>query len=207
MVPVTARIMAAPLLAFFVTLVPEAEASPQRRTEQLLELVGKVKKAPERGSLSEMDKAANRELFAELDVFFDFGAMTEMVLRPHVDKLDPENLLVFRDIFPRLIRLVSYPDSGAFLEETEVTIGKEKVEGKNAQVPVRLVREADDLEMEATFYWRDSGTWRLVDLAFDGAPLSKDYQNRIGRVIEEKGGEGLLRKLQKRLKRELRSVR
>ena len=61
--------------------------------------------------------------------------------------------------------------------------------------------------MSVTFYWRDDGAWRLVDVAFDGAPLAKDYQNQVGRVIEEKGAAGLLRKLRKRLKQELRSVR
>lgn len=205
--PLIARLLSVPLLAALVTVVAAAEKSPKRRTEQLLELLSMVKKAPENGSLTEAQKAANRELFKRLDVFFNFETMTEKVLRQHAEQLTEEQLVVFRDMFPRLIRLVAYPDSGSFLEGTKVTIGKEQITGTRAEVPAHLVRAADDIEMDVTFYWQDDGTWRLVDVAFGGAPLSKDYQNRIGRVLEDKGAEGLLGKLRKRLKTELRSVR
>ena len=46
----------------------------------------------------------------------------------------------------------------------------------------------------------------VVDVAFDGAPLTKEYQNQLGRVIDKDGVAVLLRKVEKRRSEESKVI-
>ncbi len=180
-----------------------AKADPKARTVALLAAFKQVVPTPEDGSaLSAADKAKNKKAFAALDTFFDFETMTSIPLKPHHKKFSSAQEKNFKHTFAGLIRLVAYPDAGSFLQRSENTIGNARVKGNTAEVDMDVSLEEEDLEMKVTFYWQKSGEWKLVDTGFDGARLSKDYSNQFGRIIAKSGVDGLIAKLNKRLKKE-----
>ena len=98
-----------------------------------------------------------------------------------------------------LIRMVAYPDSGAFLNEAKITIGAAKINGNKADVEMEALLEEEDFETIATYHWHKvKKQWKLFDVSFDGDSLIKDYQNQFGGIIKEKGVKGLVDLLNKR---------
>ena len=179
-----------------------AKASPAQRTEALVAAFMEVKSS-EDGDLSASDKAHNKKAFAALDAFFDYDTMTASTIAPHRKKFSDDQAAKFEGRLRELIRMVAYPDSGAFLREAKRKLGKTKDKGGNAEVTMNLFVEKEDLEMDVTFIWKDGSDWKLIDVAFDGARLTKDYQNQFGRIIGKGGVEDLLKKIEKRYTKEL----
>ena len=129
-----------------------------------------------------------------------------MALGKSRGKLSAAQKKKFDDIFPRLIRLIAYPKSGAFLKTADTTLKAHKVQGGKAQVPQYVEVAEEDFEVDVVYFWEKKKDWLLVDVSFDGAPLTKDYQNQFARIIKKDGADGLLAKLDKRLKEEIERV-
>ena len=188
----------------FAATVAHAADEPRARTDALLGAFMRVKPLPDDGSvLSDGDKASNRKVFEELDTYFDYDTFTKACLGANASKFSAEQRSRFDSVFKELIRRIAYPDSGTFLKKSKTKLNPAKIEGKKATVLLNVEVPAEDLEMETLFHWQNSGGWRVVDVSFDGASLVKDYQNQFGRIITKDGVDGLLNKLDKRLKKAL----
>ena len=77
------------LLAAAIALLPtfaEAKAPAVERTEKFIDLLLRVKQAPDNGKLSKADQDANKKIFAELDGFFDWDYLTQEPIAPRADK-------------------------------------------------------------------------------------------------------------------------
>jgi ABC-type transporter MlaC component len=192
--------MCAALMVALCGVAQAAEADPVARTKALVEAFKAVKSAPEGKPLSAADKKHNEKAFAALDGFFDQAHLKATPIAPHADKLDDAQKKKFGELFWQVMRLVAYPDSGDFLREAKYTLAKD---GKtNVRMEARL--EKEDLDVDALFYWKagKDGTLRIIDVAFDNAPLMKDYQNQFGRILAKNGAQGLLDMLEKKLAEE-----
>lgn len=179
------------------------KADARQRTLDLIEALKAVKVAPEEGSLSKSDRAANKTAFTKLDGYFDFNRLVETPIKRHRSKFSKTDYDKFLSRFRALIRLISYPQAGSFLRTAEVQVQKATQKKNQAVVPMAVEVPEEDLEMEVTFHWAPAGkSWKLVDVAFDGASLLKDYENQFGRIIAKDGVSGLMGKIDKRYAQE-----
>ena len=189
------------LIAAGALLVPtlalaESPAS-QKRTEAFV--AGLLKVKPDDGKLSKADKDANLKAYLELDGYFDFDHLTTAPIAPRADKFSPAEKADFAKKFRELIRLIAYPDSGAFFKKAKYTVGAPKEQGEVSIVPIDAKVVKDDLETKVDIHWKKVGdSLRIVDVAFDGDSLVKDYQNQFVRIIDKDGAKGLIEKIDKR---------
>ena len=140
------------------------------------------------------------EAFVRLDGFFDYPQLVGDAIAPHEAKLTPAERTRFSETFVKVVRLVAYPDSGAFLAKARLTYQPVKEAGKRRLVVVQAVLEEEDLETDIGFVWASSGKgWRIVDVQVDGASLVTDYANQFGRILEREGAKGLLGRLDAKL--------
>lgn len=173
------------------------EAVIRARTAALIEAFKAVPAAP----------ADQRAAFATLDGFFNRDVLLKGALGPHAAKLNPAQRARFDADFWALLRLAAYRDSGGFFK-TAVTKITRVTPSPGAGKPGLLVLNAlvvkDDRETDITYHWGPGPAdapqaLRLVDVAFDDASLTKDYQNQFGRIIAKDGVDGLLDVLKARL--------
>jgi len=144
--------------------------------------------------------AEDEAAFRKLDGFFDYDRLTGDSIRPHRAKLSAEQIERYAGVFRELIRLVTYPDSGAFLRKAKLSFGAPRAEGKGVRVELHAELPAEDLELDIAFHWEESAAgWRVVDVSFDGASLVTDYANQFGRIIGKEGAAGLMRRLEDKL--------
>lgn len=175
-----------------------ADASPAvKRTEAFINGLLKVKQ--DEGNLTKADKDANQKVFTELDGYFDFDRLTSDPITPRVDKFSSAQKADFLKKFRELIRLIAYPDSGAFFRKAKYTLSPAKEQGELAVVTIDAKVVKDDLETKVDIHWKKGADGlRIVDVAFDGDSLVKDYQNQFVRIIDKEGVKGLIEKLDKR---------
>jgi phospholipid transport system substrate-binding protein len=180
-----------------------AAEDPAARTNALIDAFKQVRKADEGKTLTAEDKQANLATFSLLDTFLDFDRLTSDAIAPHKASLSEEQLQHYKQSFRELIRLVAYPDSGAFLKRAKITVSPPKLNGATASVTMDAKVPAEDIETKVAFTWSKNGeTWRVTDVSFDGASLVKDYQNQFGRIIGKEKATGFMALLEKRLTKE-----
>jgi hypothetical protein len=138
-----------------------------------------------------------------LDGFFDQNSLKIKPIAPHRAKFTEPQIVAFGKTFYPLLRIVAFPDAGAFLGKAKRGLKLGKISG---DVILHAEVEADDIDTDITFHWRTvDGTWRVADVSFDGASLMKSYSNQFGRLSTKHGVAGLLTRLSKRLKEERRA--
>jgi ABC-type transporter MlaC component len=174
--------------------------TPLERTSDLVDAFKQVKVAKEGETLTAADKDANRAVFKKLDDFFDFQLLTTEPLVPHRAKLTADQQTKVKSMFGELIRLVAYPKSGNFLRDAQYKL---KAGPKPDEVTMDASMPKEDFKTSVIFRWKQhAGSWRIVDVSFDGSSLIKDYTNQFGRIIDKDGAEGLVKKLTSRLEKE-----
>ena len=187
------------LLFCFCATSALAKGDPKTQTDAIIEAFKNVKSPPEEGKLSDADRKHNKGAFKALDAFFDYHTLTINTVKKNQKAFKKGQLKKFQKMLEELIRMVAYPDSGAFLNEAQITVGAAKINGNKADVEMEALLEEEDFETVATYHWHKvKKQWKLFDVSFDGDSLIKDYQNQFGGIIKEKGVKGLVDLLNKR---------
>ena len=189
------------LLATALLLVPlaagAAEPDALEQTNALVAAFQKVK--PDDGKLSKADLAANAKAYAELDALLDAEHFTSVAIKPRADKFSAEQMTTFKGKFWDIVQMIAYPNSGDFLREAKLTVGKPERQGEIWSVSVQAVLASEDLETEFEFQWSQGPKGlRVVDVLFDGDSLVRDYQNQFARIVDKKGAAGLLEALEEK---------
>lgn len=180
-----------------------AKEKPLERTEGLISAFKSVKSAPEGKELTPADKTANAAVYKKLDDFFEWDQLLGNPVEPHREKFSLEQLERCKAVFKQLIRIIAYPDSGDFFREAKYTLKQTAVMGDRAEVELVGELVEEDFEITITFHWVKSGSrWRIADVSFDDASLVKDYQNQFGRIIDKEGAQGLIKRMDDRLREE-----
>ena len=163
------------------------------RTEAFIAAFKKVKSGDK---LTPADKKANEKVFAELDKFMDFETLTTKPIEPRAAKFSAKQKSQFAGDFRDLIRRIAYPDSGEFFREAKMKFGAPAAKAGATAVPIDAHLVKDDLRTKVELYWvPKGGQLKLVDVAFDGDSLIKDYQNQFARIIDKEGVAGLMKKV------------
>lgn len=186
---VCAALLAAPAFA--------QKAPATARSEAFIATISKVK--PDDGKLSKADKDANQKYFTELDGYFDYDVLTSEPISGRADKFTAEQKAEFMKKFRELIRLVGYPDSGGFFKKAKWALLAPKEQGDLTIVTIDAKVIKDDLETKVDLIWKKAADGlRMVDVAFDGDSLVKDYKNQFTRIIDKEGAKGLIERIDKK---------
>lgn len=192
------KIIAACLFLSVPAWAADKTEEAKKRTQAFIDNLLKVKQPEEGKTLSKADKDANAKVFADLDGFFDWAYLTSEPVASRADKFSKTERAEFDKKFKEVIRLVAYPDSGAFFRKAKWKIGSAKEDGAD-KANVTVEASKDDLDTKVEMKWRMlDGALRIYDVAFDGDSLVQDYKNQMTRIIDKGGVKDLIAKVDKR---------
>lgn len=192
--------LALALLTLSASYAVAGQQGPLEKSHFLVDILQKVASATENKKLGPADLASNKKIYGQLDQLIDFKKLTEGPVTPHKKTLSKKQVETIKALFKDAIRNIAYPKSGSFFRGAELTWGKPVKTGKQADVPLDIFVEEEDLEVSLVFHWiQIRKSYKLFDLSIDDASLVKDYQNQFGKIIKEEGAETLVSKLKKRL--------
>ncbi|HFE37934.1 MAG TPA: hypothetical protein ENK06_05890, partial [Gammaproteobacteria bacterium] len=135
--------------------------------------------------------------YPTIDKFINYDQLTLETIKPHLNAFTAKQVTTFQTLLKKLIRLISYPQSGDFYHDAIYTYQTPVVKNNQAFVVMDVVFEEEDLEMTLEYHWQKNADndWQLVDLSFDEDSLVKDYQNQFARIITKEGTSGLIKRL------------
>jgi len=191
--PLIQRIVGGAVVVLLLSRGAARAEAPLDRTRKLIATFKTVKTAPEGGTLSAEDNAANAKVFTALDGFFDFPTFATDCLGPSASKLSPAQTKQFKENLVSLLRKRGYPNGGSVFNEGVVKEGKPVDRLGATAVPLKLSFPKQDITMDVEFVWSKVG--KIIDLVLDGDSLSKDYRNQVGRIIAKSGPEDLLKRV------------
>jgi phospholipid transport system substrate-binding protein len=182
--------------AFAVSVLSGAASAAAPAVDRTEAFIAAFKKVKSSAKPTAAEKKANEAVFAELDKFMDFDTLTEKPIEPRAAKFSAKQKAEFSSKFKDLVRRIAYPDSGDFFREAKMKVGAPSEKEGATVVPIDAHLVKEDLRTKLELYWmKKGGTLRLVDVAFDGDSLIKDYQNQFARLIDKEGVPGTLKKL------------
>jgi ABC-type transporter MlaC component len=170
----------------------------KKRTDAFVQALLKVKQAEDGKQLSPADKAANEKIYTDLDGFFDWPTLTGEPISPRADKFSKDERTHFEKGFKDVIRLIAYPDSGAFFRKAKWSIASGKDDGTD-KATATIAASKDDLDTKIELHYKIAdGALRIIDASFDGDSMLQDYKNQMVRIIDKGGVKDLLGRLDKR---------
>ena len=131
---------------------------------------------------------------------FDFDELSRLSLGNHWEERTTEERAVFVRLSTRLVEeqnldtFVSYYRRGATRYEGEL------VDGNTATVTATVpLDKGDHVEITYHLHRPPDGSWRVYDLAIDGASTADGNRRRYARYIKKRSYEALIEQLQRQL--------
>ncbi len=187
------------IVALIVGCAAEAMAQGARHTPKALtEQVVATYKALNDPKIAKDQRQTPAKL-AVLDQFFDYDTLSAAPFKSHQKVLKGQQYARVQATFRALLTHLTH-NSGAQMGEGEVSIGEARAQGHTCMVDFEVSRPDDDVSSVVSLTWqqRPKG-WQVVDVAFDGASVTKDYENQFGRILKKDGAKALENKLKERL--------
>jgi ABC-type transporter MlaC component len=157
-------------------------------TKQFIDAVLKVKEGDENS-------------YKKIDNYINYDIITTNTIAPHKGKFNKKQESKLKNDLTQLIRTVAYPQSGTFYKESKYTIVEPKKTGNKTLIIQNTYLPKEDMDMEIGYQWENiKGKWMITDITFDEDSMVKDYQNQFGRIISKNGVDGLLSKVEEKLK-------
>ncbi len=147
-------------------------------------------------------KKSQTKAMSKVKAYFDYDHLVSAPIEPHKAKLNAEQLAKYTQMFRELLENAPLIASLGNGKKLEYTIGAPITVDHAVTVSLQAYDAETDMETSVAFIWaKRDATWRVVDVSLDGASMLKGYQNQFGRIIKKEGADGLLSRLEERLKK------
>ena len=206
MVKLKELIFAVPLVLFLwllpqYSLFAEAESTKpiSQSIESTLEGVRKIL-LEEKGKLSDKDLA--EKLRVAVLPMFDFGEMSRRSLGKNWKGAESNQQEQFIQLFSKLLSRTYIGKIRENLENSEVNYVSEKVQGKRAIVKTKVNLKDEDVSIDYRLRLRN-GAWKIYDVVVENVGLVSNYRNEFSSIVRKEGMNGLLDRLEKKLRKPL----
>lgn len=131
---------------------------------------------------------------------FDFTRMSQWVMARNWRTMTPAQQQQFVKLFRELL-VRTYSNSLANYRDQRIVVAGTTQDAGSGDALVRMVVKQNggqsDIPIVYRLYW--TGTeWKVYDVTIDGVSLVTNYRASFGRVVNQAGVEGLLKRLEQR---------
>lgn len=169
-----------------------ASVSPSSRIKQTVDEVLKVLQMPE------LDRDKRRDMVKVIvRPRFDYRAMSQIILAKNWKRATSEQQDRFIDLFRDLLEHTYFSAMDKYTGET-VRMGREKIDGKRAVVETYISTSSKEVPVNYNLRLKNDD-WFAFDVSVDGVSLVSNYRTSFRNLVREKGMDGLLQELEKKV--------
>jgi phospholipid transport system substrate-binding protein len=173
--------------------IVSAEASPTEAIRTSVESILDVLRD------KELDRDTRRKKIRDaINTRFDFRAMSQRTLATNWKKASADERKKFVELFSKLIESTYIGRVEAYTDE-KVDFPGEKVKGKKAVVETLILTDTADIPINYKVYLKD-GEWLVYDVVIEGISLISNYRSSYQEIVKNEGFDGLLAKMQDKIK-------
>jgi phospholipid transport system substrate-binding protein len=169
-----------------------ASVSPSMRIKQTVDEVLKVLQTPD------LDKQQRRDMVRIIvRPRFDYRAMSQIILASNWKQATDQEKNRFVDLFRELLEHTYFSAMESYTGET-VRMGRERITDKRAIVQTYV--NTSNKEVPVNYNLRlKNDDWYAFDVTVDGVSLVSNYRTSFRNLVREKGMEGLLQELERKV--------
>lgn len=146
-----------------------------------------------------MDRVERRKVVvARIRMEFDFESMSRFILGPNWQNATGEQKKKFIDLYTRILEDTYIERIEAYTDE-KVKFLSEKQKSDKAMIETMIVGASTQIPVDYKL-WLDKDKWRVYDVTIEGVSLVRNFQESYKQVIRKDGIEGLLVKMEEKLK-------
>ncbi len=145
------------------------------------------------------------QLTVLLGEFLDYDTLSELSLDQEWDKRSPKERKQFVSLLRALVERQYQRNMESTLKYKVTWVGAEAIDDANALVKSSASSQKKKRQppIEIDYSMRPAGReWRVWDISTDGVSLVKNYKRQFRRVIKDEGWNGLIDRMEKKLKAE-----
>jgi len=173
--------------------IVSAEASPTEAIRTSVESILDVLRD------KELDRDTRRKKIRDaINTRFDFRAMSQRTLATNWKKASDDEQKKFVELFSKLIESTYIGRVEAYTDE-KVDFPGEKVKGKKAVVETLILTDTADIPINYKVYLKN-GNWLVYDVIIEGISLISNYRSSYQEIVKNEGFDGLLAKMQDKIK-------
>lgn len=136
----------------------------------------------------------------EIESHLAIAQLARWLMGPYWEDLGQEKQQDFTALLSRLLREAAYPRAAQFLSSTQITYGKNHVEGKEALVET-LVADPGEGQVGINYRLHNiDGEWKVWDVQLDGVSMAGNLRKQVQSVMARKSYQELVERMQKKLK-------
>ena len=144
------------------------------------------------------------ELTELLGEFLDYERLSRLSLDKEWDKHSPRELQRFVSLLRQLVERQYQRNMESTLQYKVSWVGSEPVEsGIKVKSSARSIKKKRQPPITIDYSMSPAGDeWRVFDILTDDVSLVKNYRRQFRRVINDEGWDGLIERMEKKLKAE-----
>jgi ABC-type transporter MlaC component len=105
----------------------------------------------------------------------------------------------FSNLLVRIVRKLAYAENKIYFKNNPYTYGSVVKSGSITKVPITV--DFEGIEEAVIFYMKKvAGRWKVDDIELLDSSVIIDYKNQFNSIINKEGLNGLLKRMEKRLK-------
>lgn len=187
-----AKILAAVLIVFLASASLAAKTPTEDLKASLDQIIALL-------ADKKMDRAERRKVVvARIRMEFDFESMSRFILGPNWQSATEEQRKKFIDLYTRMLEDTYIERIEAYTNE-KVKFLSEKQKNDRAMIDTMIVGASTQIPVDYKL-WLDKDKWRVYDVTIEGVSLVRNFQESYKQVIRKDGIEGLLVKMEEKLK-------
>jgi phospholipid transport system substrate-binding protein len=173
-------------------------------TDDIKKTVDEVIQIVSDKNLKKDDEQRRQALKKTISGIFDYSEMAKLTLGKHWNQRTQAERNQFIDLFSTLLDN-SYLSKIESYNNEKIVYLKETLDGNYAEVKSKIITAKRD---EYTLDYRllnENGKWMVYDVVIEGVSLVSNYRTQFSRIINDKGYNELIKKLQTKIS-ELKAV-
>lgn len=171
-----------------------ALAAPQNPKEVVETIIEKAKGLD--------NKALAKQNAAEIESLVDFEKLTNEALGEKLKGASAAQRSKIQDLLKKILTRTIYPEAPKFFTDVKVEFTSEKQDAVATTGPRTKVSSVvtKGTKRSTVEYWlaAQNGSYKVVDLAIEGERWVENVHDQFSEVIEKKGYNGLISRMQKR---------
>ena len=181
-----------------VAAVAVAALSPQQTVKNAIDEVLSILTDPNLDA-QRRDQAVRKKIRQIVDERFDFRSMSQSVLATNWQRATAYERDRFVDFFSQSLEN-TYVGAIESYRDERIKYTGEKIRGDRAVVDTVIVSKK--VEIPVSYKMKlDNGVWRAYDVVIEQVSLVNNYRNLYANIIKSEGVNGLLNRLEGRLKK------
>ncbi len=137
-----------------------------------------------------------------IETMIDFEVMAKNSMGKNLQKCTPQQKNRFFKLFEELLKKSSLKKLSSYQADRVDFLKEEIVDENTGKVWTKVWKGREETDVIYLMKKDKNGEWKVIDIIINELSITKNYNSQFTSIINKEGVEGLLKKMEKKIKEE-----